>query len=226
MRRLTTIRRGSNRKAVRPGLGLGTGPYCAFARCVPSSGYSLIELIFVLALSITVSAAAVPQYLSGLDEVRAAAATRYVAARLQRARMDAVVRSASVAIQFTSSPAGYTFGVYADGNRNGVLTYDIQHGVDRALGGVERLPDQFPGIDFGVLPGLPAIDSGSSPPGSDPIHLGSGSLASFSSAGTSTSGTLYLRSREGTQFAIRIFGETGRTRSLRFDRNSRVWRPL
>jgi type II secretory pathway pseudopilin PulG len=186
----------------------------------------LIELLFVLALSVTVTAAAVPQYLSGLEETRALAATRYVVARLQRARMDAVVRSASVAIQFTSSSSGYSFGVYADGNRNGVLTYDIQHGVDRVLGTVERLSDQFPGVDFGVLPGLPAIDSGSAPPGSDPIHLGSGSVASFSSAGTSTSGTLYLRNRQGTQFAIRIFGETGRTRSLRFDRNSGVWRPL
>ncbi len=182
--------------------------------------------MFVMALSITVSAAAVPQYLSGLDETRAAAATRYVSARLQRARMDAVVRTASVAIQFTSSPAGYAFGVYADGNRNGVLTYDIQHGVDRAVGAVERLSDQFPGVDFGVLPDLPAIDSGSSPPGSVPIHLGSGGLASFSSAGTSTSGTLYLRSRGGAQFAIRIFGETGRTRSLKFDRMSGAWKPL
>jgi type II secretory pathway pseudopilin PulG len=192
----------------------------------PSVGYSLLELVFVMALSITVSAAAVPQYLSGLDDTHATAATRYVSARLQRARMDAVVRSASVAIQFSSSPTGYAFGVYADGNRNGVLTYDIQHGIDRPLGAVEQLSDQFPGVDFGVLPGLPAIDSGSSPPGSDPIHLGSGSLASFSSAGTSSSGTLYLRSRGGAQLAIRIFGETGRTRLLQFDRNAWIWRPL
>ncbi len=211
---------------MRPGLTLVAGPSGANSERVASGGYSLLELVFVMALSITVSAAAVPQYLSGLDETRATAATRYLSGRLQRARMDAVVRSASVAIQFTSSPAGYAFGVYADGNRNGVLTSDIQHGVDRSLGAIERLPDQFPGVDFGVLPDLPAIDSASSPPGSDPIHLGSGSLASFSSAGTSSSGTLYLRSRGGAQFAIRIFGETGRTRSLKFDRNSGVWRPL
>jgi type II secretory pathway pseudopilin PulG len=211
---------------VRPGLIGVAGPYLANPERGRSGGYSLLELVFVMTLSITVSAAAVPQYLSGLDDTRATAATRYVAARLQRARMDAVTRSASVAIQFSSLSTGYAFGVYADGNRNGVLTYDIQHGVDRPLGAVEHLSDQFPGVDFGVLPGLPAIDSGSSPPGSDPIHLGSGSLASFSSAGTSSSGTLYLRSRGGAQFAIRIFGETGRTRLLKFDRNSWVWRPL
>jgi hypothetical protein len=185
-----------------------------------------LELIFVVALGVTVSAAAVPQYLSGLDDIRAAAATRYVSARFQRARMDAVTRSASVAVQFAPLGTGYTFAVYVDGNRNGVLTSDIQRGTDRLIGASERVSDQFPGVEFGVLAGLPAIDAGGTAPGTNPIHLGSGSLASFSAAGTSSSGTVYLRSRGNAQYAVRIFGETGRTRMLKFDRAARVWRPL
>ena len=90
-----------------------------------SGGYSLLELlIFVVALGVTVSAAAVPQYLSGLDDIRAAAASRCTWPRgLQRARtrMDAVARSVlgrdAVHAQRapdTPSPS------YVDGNRNGV----------------------------------------------------------------------------------------------------------
>lgn len=191
-----------------------------------SRGYSLLELVFVAGLGVTLSAAAVPQYLSAIDNSRAAGATRYISARFQRARMEAVVRSTEVALQFTQSPSGYAYAVYVDGNRNGVLTRDIQRGIDRRIGASERLPDQFGGVDFGAIPGLPAVDSGSTAPGSDPIRLGAGSFASFSAMGTSSSGTVYIRSRRDSQYAVRIFGETGKIRMLKFDRGSRQWRPL
>ena len=32
----------------------------------------------------------------------------------------------------------------------------------------ERLSDQFPGVEFGTVPNLPAVDSSSPPPGADP----------------------------------------------------------
>jgi hypothetical protein len=88
------------------------------------------------------------------------------------------------------------------------------------------LSDQFPGVDFGAIPGLPAIDAGGTAPGSDPIRLGAGSLATFSAAGTSSSGTVYIRSRRDAQYAVRIFGATGKTRMLKFDPGTRQWRPL
>jgi hypothetical protein len=153
-------------------------------RPVCSRGYSLLELVFATGLGVTVSGAAVPQYLSTMDDVRAAGATRYISGRFQRARMEAVVRSAEVALQFTQSPSGYAYAVYVDGNRNGVLTRDIQRGIDRGIGALERLPDQFSGVDFGAIPGLPAVAAGSTAPGSDPIRLGAGSFASFSATGT------------------------------------------
>ena len=169
---------------------------------------------------------AVPTFLTGQDELRAAGAANYVATRLQRARLEAVTRSATVAVQFTQDGAGYAFAVYVDGNGNGVLTRDIEHAVDRRLGAAERLSDQFSGVEFGTITGLPAIDSGGTPPGSDPIRLGSGNLASFTAAGTATSGTVYIKSTGGAQYAVRIFGDTGKTRRLKFDRGDRKWKPL
>jgi hypothetical protein len=183
--------------------------------------------MMVAALGVTLSAAAVPQYLTALDEVRASGAAHHVSARLQRARMEAVRRSAMVGLQITQAPAGhYTYGLYVDGNRNGVLSVDIQRGVDRPIAADERLAEQFAGVEFGVVPGLPPIDPGGAAPGADPIHLGAGSIASFSAAGTATSGTVYIRGRRNAQYAVRIFGETGKTRMLKFEPRARKWRPL
>jgi type II secretory pathway pseudopilin PulG len=189
-------------------------------------GYSLLELMMVTALGVTMSAAALPELLTSLDDVRASGATYHISGRFQRARMEAVMRSATVAVRFTQTSDGYSYAVYVDGNRNGVLTLDIQRGVDRAIAAPERLPEQFAGVEFGAIPELPPIDSGGTPPGSDPIRLGAGSFASFTAMGTSSSGTVYIRSRRDAQYAVRIFGDTGKTRMLKFERRTRKWRAL
>jgi hypothetical protein len=90
----------------------------------------------------------------------------------------------------------------------------------------ERLVAHFTGVDFGAIPGLPAIDAGGTPPGTDPIRLGASGLASFSARGTASSGTVYIKSRLNAQYAVRIFGDTGKTRMLKFDRHTGRWRPL
>jgi len=191
-----------------------------------AGGYSLLEVVFVAGLGATLTAAAVPQVLAGLDDHRAAIAARYIAARFQRARMEAVMRSAIVALQVSQTSAGYEFAEYVDGNRNGVLAGEMQSGVDWRHGAIERLSQQFAGVDFGVAPGLPPIDPGGTPPGADPIHLGAADRASFSPRGTATPGTVYIRGRDGAQYAVRIFGETGKTRLLKFNRRNRRWRPI
>ena len=209
------------------------GPAARCGRAVPlhtrarsGCGYSLLEVVFVLGMVITVSAAAVPQSLEGIDDFRAAGATHYIAARLQRARMEAVMRSAEVAMRFNAAPEGYSFAVFLDGNGNGVRTRDIQSGLDGRIGPEERLFDQFAGVDFGAIPGLPAIDAGGTPPGDDPIRLGASGFASFSARGTASTGTVYIRSGRQAQYAVRIFGDTGKTRMVKFDRHTRRWRPL
>ncbi len=190
------------------------------------SGYSFIELAFATAIIVTIGATAVPQTVSSVDAYRAAAAARYLAGRMQRARMEAVARSAEVALRFSDSGAGYAFETYLDGNRNGVLTHDIQRGVDPSIGGPERLVDNFPGVDIGVLAGLPPVDAGGAPPGSDPLKLGVSNILAFSAIGTSSSGSVYILGPRRNQFVIRIYGETGKTRILKFNRSLNQWTPL
>jgi type II secretory pathway pseudopilin PulG len=190
-----------------------------------AAGYSLVELMFVVGLVATLSGVAIPEMLAALDDFRATGAARYVAARLQRARMEAVMRSTEVAVKFTRTPAGYAFAVYVDGNRNGVRSADIANGIDRLLSAPERLTDNFRDVDFGTFDGLPPVDAGAPAPGNDPIRLGASDTATFSAKGTSSAGSIYIRSRR-TQYVIRIFGATGKTRLLRFNARSRQWRPV
>jgi type II secretory pathway pseudopilin PulG len=188
-----------------------------------SRGYSLLELVWVVALITTITVIAVPPLLAGLDESRARAAARYMRGRLYETRMQAVSLSRNVALRFVQTPTGYSFTTYVDGNRSGVLTKDIQGGIDRPLGVAERLPDHFRGVDFAVKPGLPPLDSGSPAPDGDPIKLGASDILTFSALGTSSSGSLYIAGRKGSQFALRIFGATGKIRLLQFDPREGKW---
>jgi type II secretory pathway pseudopilin PulG len=189
------------------------------------SGYSLIELLFVMSAAATASGIAIPPLLTALDDYRTAGAVRYLTTRIQRTRLEAISRSTNAAMQFVQVGTGFSYGTYIDGNGDGVRTLDIRNGIDRPLGAIERIPDNFTGVDFGVLPGLPAVDSGTAPPGADPIKLGSSNLLSYSPTGTSSSGSVYIRGRKTAQYVIRILGDTGRTRVLKFDARSRQWKP-
>lgn len=190
-----------------------------------AAGYSILELLFVVALAVTLTAVAIPQVLAGVDGARARGAARYLATRFYDARSEAAARSTSVGLRFEPDGTGFRFTTYIDGNGNGIRTADIQRRIDPAMKGPERLRDQFAGVDFGVLPGLPAIDSSSDPPGSDPIRIGTSRIVSFSPIGSCTSGTVYLLGRNAQQYAVRLLGETGRIRVLRFDAGTGKWTP-
>jgi len=190
------------------------------------AGYSVIELVFVAGAIATLSSIVVPQTLAALDDLRTAGAARYVSARLQRARMEAVIRSADVGLQVTVANGVYSYAVYVDGNRNGVRSADILSGRDTRLMPPERLGDQFSGVEFGAIPGLPSVDPGGTPPGSDPIRLGSSNFATFAASGTSSSGSLYIRGPRNVQYVVRIYGQTGKTRILKFNLRTRQWKPM
>ena len=51
-------------------------------------------------------------------------------------------------------------------------------------------------------------------------------MATFTATGTATAGSLYIRGRRDVQYVVRIFGETGKTRILKFNPRTRQWNPL
>lgn len=186
------------------------------------AGFSLIDVLCALGLAATLTAVAAPEALTAIREVRALGAARHLAAQLQGARMRAVLRGRDTAVRATRDARGFMFTVYEDGNRNGVLTREIDEGVDRVVGRPARLSDDFPGVDLGVSPGLPGAE-GSAPPGSDPVRLGASDSVTFTPDGTATPGSLYLRGGGDTQFVVRIYGDSGRTRILRYRPRGGGW---
>lgn len=190
-----------------------------------AAGVSMLELMFVVALMTTVTAMAVPQVLAGVDGSRARGAARYVAMRMHLARSTAVSRTVHVGVRFRRIATGYEFTMHADGNGNGIRTADVRSGVDAPIDGPERLSYHFNGVEFGVAPGLPPVDSSSAAPGTDPIKFGSSDIVSCSPIGACTSGSVYVLGRGGAQYVVRVLGETGRIRVLRFDVRTGKWMP-
>ncbi|MBA2301733.1 MAG: prepilin-type N-terminal cleavage/methylation domain-containing protein [Acidobacteria bacterium] len=183
-------------------------------------GYSFIELIFALAVVATLAGIAVPIASGTIDDIRASGAARHVAARIAASRLEAVRRSASVALRFDRVGSDYAFTPVLDGNGDGVRAADVAGGIDRLLARTERLGDQFANTSFGLRPGLPDLDGAMGT--SDGVHIGSSSFLSVSPNGSSTGGTLYVQGRR-SQYAVRVLGATGRVRLFWFDPGARRW---
>jgi prepilin-type N-terminal cleavage/methylation domain-containing protein len=189
-------------------------------RLAAARGMSLVELLVALALVSILGGLAVASISPETRLVQEEAAARFVMSQMRQARQEALQRATTVGVRFEPNGDRVQFRLYADGNGNGLRTRDIQESVDTPIGLPRRLEDDFSGAAFGVVTALPAIDGSGGgdrlSPGDDPIHVGSSRIVSFSPNGRGSSGTVYVRGRGGRQFAVRIFGQTGRVRLLQF----------
>jgi prepilin-type N-terminal cleavage/methylation domain-containing protein len=181
------------------------------ARADTSRGYTLIELVFAAGLIAVLAAAAIPQLSAGVERSRTIGAARYLASRLALARAQAVARSANVALLLNGSGGTFVVSTYVDGNRDGVRMLDIAAGVDTVVGVPVRLSDLFPHV--ALFLNDPAVTSA----------FDTSALMSFSPLGTASSRTLYLRGADGSQYAVRVLGATGRTRVLRLVASNGAW---
>jgi len=186
------------------------------------SGFTFLELLFTVALIATVLSMALPAFSDAIDAQRTASAARYVAGRVYLARMEAVKRSTSVGLKFDAEGSDYAFTAYVDGNANGIRTLDIRTGVDWLLMDKEQLAYNFSGVRFGLMPGVPDADGAPDSANGDGIRIGSARILTLGANGTATAGTLYVHGRQ-RQYAVRVFGVTGRTRVIRYDAKSRKW---
>lgn len=164
----------------------------------------------------------IPLVTTGLDEMRTGAAARYVASRITQARMDALQRSAAVALRFEAVGDDYAFATYVDGNSNGIRTADIGAGIDSALTSGEQLAGHFADVRFGLAPGVPDLEGSRQTLNTDGVRVGLPRILTLSPDGTSSSGTLYIRGRRG-QYAVRILGATARTRVFQYHVGAGAW---
>ena len=171
--------------------------------------------MFAVSVLAVLAAAAIPHTFAGLDRARGMAGARHLASRMAYARSLAVMRSVNVAFRFDGEGDGLAMQLFVDGNQNGIRTKEITAGVDRPLGPPERLGDVFQGVRIAMAP-----DVSGNP---DPVRFGNSSILTFTPLGTASPGSVYVLGHDGSQYAIRVFGATGRTRVLRFVPRTGEW---
>jgi prepilin-type N-terminal cleavage/methylation domain-containing protein len=190
-------------------------------------GFQLIEMLAVLAVCGIGATLVVPPLLRATARLRLELAAQEVAGTLQKARWTAIRHSANVAVRFRVAGSDVSFGLYRDGDGDGVLNRDIDAGVDPEVSPPRRLEHVGADVRFG-LPARPVRDPGDprawleNP--ADPVRFNRSDLASFSPLGGSTPGSLYLTDGAEGVAAVRVSGRTGRVQVLRYDFATGTWR--
>jgi prepilin-type N-terminal cleavage/methylation domain-containing protein len=179
-------------------------------------GFSLLEVLVVVAIMAAVAAVALPRFRPMLADAHLLAAGREFRSHFRLAASAAIRGNVYTAIRFERlSGEEVRYAVYRDGDDDGVRSDDIKAGRDPLLAGPFPLATG-PTVRVGILPGVPALPPERGALSGDPIRFGSSDILSFSPLGTATPGTFYLMG-DGAQAAVRVTGGTARVRLM-------VWR--
>lgn len=192
-----------------------------------SKGYTLAELLAVLAIVAMAVAVTLPAAAMLRDGGRAAAGARTMATLLSAQRWKSVAGHRVRGLQFRKLTNGWSWREVADGNGNGLRTAEITRGVDPVLTPDDALERQVQDVWLGIPPGGPYPEA---PPGTsslnvgdDPVRFGRSDLVSFSPVGSASSGTLYVTDGRSGLFAVVLYGPTARLRVWRFLPRERRW---
>jgi hypothetical protein len=194
------------------------------ARC---AGFSLIELLVFLAVFGTVTTLGLPPFANWLAGLRVELAAGEVAGALQMARLYAVRHHRNVAVKFRTGADGtVTWSLYRDGDGDGVRNRDLDRGIDPEERAERPLGHFGVVARFGFPPGPLPRDPSGRPLGrrDDPIRFGRSDLASFSSRGTATPGTVYLTDGRRHLMAVRVANRVGKVTVLRYYPDEGTWR--
>ena len=178
-----------------------------------SAGFSVLEMLVVVALVVLFSAVAFPVFRAYTAEMHLLAAGQEFRTQFRHAYSMAVRNGVYTAIRFERGGDGVRYALYVDGNGNGVRSAEILHGTDRLVAGPFPLTGRAPGVSVGINPGTPALPPESGLLEGDPIRFGSSDILSFSPLGTATPGTFYLAG-DAAQAAVRVSGGSARVRLM------------
>ena len=179
-------------------------------------GFTLVEVLVAVALFLVLAGTAIPPLAGHLRAERVRGAAIAIRSLLQKARAEAAVRAANVAVVFDpplsahgieipGSDATPVVVLVLDTNHNGVRRAEIASGGERLLDNPWRFGARFPGVGWGA----PAGVAGPAPvPGLD---IGIAGMISFSPLGGSGFGRITV-SGEGAAYAIVIHGSSSRIR--------------
>jgi prepilin-type N-terminal cleavage/methylation domain-containing protein len=192
-----------------------------------SKGYTLAELLAVLAIVAMAVAVVLPAAATLRDGGRAAAGARAMATILSAQRWKSVTTHRIRGLQFRRVGSNWSWREVADGNGNGLRSVEIAGGIDPVLTMDDALEHRVPDARLGFPPGgtYPEAPPGTETlgPGDDPVRFGRSDLVSFSPLGSASSGTIYVTDGRNALFAIVQFGPTSRLRVWRYRPLERRW---
>lgn len=195
----------------------------ARARC-PQGGFQLVELTVTVAILGIVLAITWPPLTVWWRGLMVELAADELAGAMQMARWYAVRHQANVGVKFALGEDGEIHHVlYRDDDGDGVRSGDIAAGIDPLLRAPQRA-GAYGGVSFGFPPGLEPRSPSGRRLGrlDDPVRFNRSDLASFSSHGTATPGTLYLTDGRHHLLAVTV-NRAGRVRVLRYDAERERW---
>lgn len=192
-----------------------------------TKGYTLAELLAVLAILSIAVAVSLPAAAMLRDGGRAAAGARSMATLLSAQRWKSVTAHRVRGLQFRKNAGRWSWREVADGNGNGLRSAEIARGVDPVLSEDDALERAVADVTLG----FPPVGSfPEAPPGTDtltaaddPVRFGRSDLISFSPAGSASSGTIYVTDGRRGLYAVVLFGPTARLRVWRFVPEGRRW---
>ena len=191
-------------------------------------GFHLVEALVVLLLHGVLLTLSVPTLLNMTRRLRVEMAAREIGALLQRARFRAVREGSNVGVKLFLSGSRVSYGLYRDGDGDGLGTRDIADGVDPPLEPIRELGHFGSHVRFGFPPGEAPRDPGNPRRRltrlDDPVRLNRSDMASFSPLGTSTPGSLYLTDGLNHLAVVRLFGRTGKVKVMLYDADTETWR--
>jgi len=191
-------------------------------------GYSTMELAVSLAIFGIVAGIAVPAIVSLTQRAALRVGIARVYDLLRLTKEQAVSLAANRGIKFFRDEDGsWSYAVYDDGDGDGVLNADIESGVDPLVDGPEVLLPATGAATIGIPPdGVPDPDGGRRIlPVAAPIQFNRSTICSFAMDGSSTPGSIYLRTVSGDAAVIRASGDGGRLTILLLAKGSSRWRP-
>lgn len=193
-------------------------------------GFTLVEALVAMAIAGLALALLLPGLHRLASGLRVDLAAGELIGVLHEARSLAIRHSARVGVKFRSDEVTrrVSFTLYRDGDGDGVLTSDIDSGVDPQVAPARDLTHLGRQTRFGFPPGPPPRDPGDPTRRldnlDDPIRFNLSDIASFGPLGGSTPGSLYLTDGMHHLSVVRVLGATGRIRSLRYDVVTELWR--
>lgn len=185
------------------------------------TGYSLPELLIVIAIIGLMAAISLPN----VQKIQRRMALRSAVGELRSifhlTRMRAIARNTNTGLKFVMLAGQWHFATYEDGDRDGVRNDDITKGIDKRIAPPRIVLSQSRLATIGLIE--IAVKDPDGDPVKSPVAFNKSSICSFSPMGESTPGTIYLTDNDGDLWCVRVYGASGKIRTLRYDRRTRKW---